>query len=158
MAPSQTTLRRLASELRALQTNAELADQGVTAGPADDDDLTRWQGSLMGPQGSPYEGGLFFVHINFPDAYPFEPPVVQFTTRIWHPNINSNGSICLDLLTSEGWHPGINAARVLLSLRTLMVTPNPDDPLVPEAATMFKEDPEGYANRVREWTLRYASS
>ena len=52
----------------------------------------------MGPDESPFSGGVFFLNIHFPTDYPFKPPKVNFTTRIYHPNINSNGSICLDIL------------------------------------------------------------
>ena len=48
--------------------------------------------------GTPYEGGVFFLNIHFPNDYPFKPPKLTFSTRIYHPNINSNGSICLDIL------------------------------------------------------------
>ena len=56
------------------------------------------QATILGPSESPYEGGVFFLNIHFPTDYPFKPPKVAFTTKIYHPNINSNGSICLDIL------------------------------------------------------------
>ncbi|XP_026677883.1 ubiquitin-conjugating enzyme E2-17 kDa [Diaphorina citri] len=64
----------------------------------------------MGPPDSPYQGGVFFLTIHFPTDYPFKPPKVAFTTRIYHPNINSNGSICLDILRSQ-WSPALTISK-----------------------------------------------
>lgn len=66
---------------------------------------------LMILQGdSPYSGGVFFLDIHFPTDYPFKPPKVNFTTRIYHPNINSNGSICLDILRDQ-WSPALTISK-----------------------------------------------
>lgn len=59
---------------------------------------------------SPYSGGVFFLTIHFPTDYPFKPPKVNFTTRIYHPNINSNGSICLDILRDQ-WSPALTISK-----------------------------------------------
>jgi ubiquitin-protein ligase len=59
---------------------------------------------------SPYSGGVFFLSIHFPTDYPFKPPKVNFTTRIYHPNINSNGSICLDILRDQ-WSPALTISK-----------------------------------------------
>jgi ubiquitin-conjugating enzyme E2 D/E len=69
-----------------------------SAGPVNDHDMFHWQATIMGPEGTPYHGGVFFLSIHFPGDYPFKPPKIKFTTRIYHCNINSNGSICLDIL------------------------------------------------------------
>ncbi|EFN71567.1 Ubiquitin-conjugating enzyme E2-17 kDa [Camponotus floridanus] len=104
---------------------------------------------------SPYQGGVFFLTIHFPTDYPFKPPKVAFTTRIYHPNINSNGSICLDILRSQ-WSPALTISKVLLSICSLLCDPNPDDPLVPEIARIYKTDREKYNELAREWTRKYA--
>ncbi|XP_049997208.1 ubiquitin-conjugating enzyme E2 D4 isoform X2 [Alexandromys fortis] len=94
---------------------------------------------------SPYQGGVFFLTIHFPTDYPFKPPKVAFTTKIYHPNINSSGSICLDILRSQ-WSPALTVSKVLLSICSLLCDPNPDDPLVPEIAHTYKADREKYAS------------
>merc|ERR1712096_411943 len=101
------------------------------------------------------EGGVFFLTIHFPTDYPFKPPKVAFTTRIYHPNINSNGSICLDILRSQ-WSPALTISKVLLSICSLLCDPNPDDPFVPEIARIFKTDRDKYTELAREWTRKYA--
>ncbi len=70
----------------------------ITAGPADDNNQYEWQATISGPSDSAYQGGLFFLNIHFPTDYPFKPPKINFITRIYHPNINANGGICLDIL------------------------------------------------------------
>lgn len=129
---------------------------GCSAGPVGDD-LFHWQASIMGPPDSPYQGGVFFLTIHFPTDYPFKPPKVGFTTRIYHPNINSNGSICLDILRSQ-WSPALTISKVLLSICSMLTDPNPDDPLVPEIAKMYKTDRTRYNQLAREWTTKYAST
>merc|ERR1712022_107435 len=90
--------------------NKELLDLGkeppanCSAGPVGDD-LFNWQATIMGPPECPYQGGVFFLNVHFPTDYPFKPPKIQFTTKLYHPNVNSNGSICLDILKDQ-WSPG----------------------------------------------------
>lgn len=104
----------------------ELAELGrdppanCSAGPVGDD-LFHWQATIMGPDDSPYSGGVFFLDIHFPADYPFKPPKVSFTTRIYHCNINSNGGICLDIL-KEQWSPALTVSKVRPSLRCFAVT------------------------------------
>uniref|UniRef100_A0A671WTX1 Ubiquitin-conjugating enzyme E2D 3 n=1 Tax=Sparus aurata TaxID=8175 RepID=A0A671WTX1_SPAAU len=125
-----------------------------SAGPVGDD-MFHWQATIMGPSDSPYQGGVFFLTIHFPTDYPFKPPKVAFTTRIYHPNINSNGSICLDILRSQ-WSPALTISKVLLSICSLLCDPNPDDPLVPEIARIYKTDSVKYNKLAQEWTTKYA--
>jgi ubiquitin-protein ligase len=121
---------------------------------------------------SPFQGGLFFLAIHFPTDYPFKPPKVNFTTRIYHPNINSNGSICLDILRDQ-WSPALTISKgtsltsgtknwwlttvVLLSICSMLTDPNPDDPLVPEIAHVYKTNRSKYEETAREWTRKYAT-
>ena len=114
----------------------ELADiskdppSNCTAGPHNDD-MFFWDATLFGPRDSPYEGGVFFLRIQFPEDYPFKPPRVGFVTRVYHVNVNDKGGICLDILKDQ-WSPALTISKVLLSICSLLTDPNPDDPLVPE--------------------------
>ncbi|XP_021795913.1 ubiquitin-conjugating enzyme E2 D2 isoform X2 [Macaca nemestrina] len=116
-------LKRIHKELNDLARDPPAQ---CSAGPVGDD-MFHWQATIMGPNDSPYQGGVFFLTIHFPTDYPFKPPKVAFTTRIYHPNINSNGSICLDILRSQ-WSPALTISK--------------DDPLVPEIARIYKTDRE----------------
>ena len=138
----------------------ELVDLGkdppanCSAGPVGDD-MFHWQATIMGPDDSPYAGGVFFLDIHFPADYPFKPPKVHFTTRIYHCNINSNGGICLDILKDQ-WSPALTISKVLLSICSLLTDPNPDDPLVPDIAQLLKTDKARHDSTAREWTSKYA--
>lgn len=139
----------------------ELIDLGrdppanCSAGPTDESQPFHWQATIMGPEDSPYHQGVFFLNIHFPPDYPFKPPKVTFTTKIYHANINSNGSICLDILKDQ-WSPALTISKVLLSISSLLTDPNPDDPLVPEIANIYKTDRARHDATAREWTQRYA--
>ncbi|XP_061762713.1 ubiquitin-conjugating enzyme E2 D4 isoform X1 [Nerophis ophidion] len=163
-------LKRIQKELSDLQRDPPAQ---CSAGPVGDDckssiavpiylgilymrpSVFHWQATIMGPSDSPYQNGVFFLTIHFPTDYPFKPPKVAFTTKIYHPNINSNGSICLDILRSQ-WSPALTVSKVLLSICSLLCDPNPDDPLVPEIAHTYKADREKYNKLAREWTQKYA--
>jgi len=145
-------LKRIKKELQDLNKDPPAQ---CSAGPVQDD-LFHWQATIMGPSDSPYQGGVFFLNIHFPTDYPFKPPKISFSTRIYHPNINSNGSICLDILRSQ-WSPALTVSKVLLSICSLLNDPNPEDPLVPEIARVFKQDPKKYEQTAKEWTIKYAT-
>merc|ERR1712203_708175 len=143
--------KRIQKELNDLSNDPPA---NCSAGPNGDDHFN-WQATIMGPPDSAYQGGVFFLNINFPSDYPFKPPKVQFTTKIYHCNVNTNGSICLDILQSQ-WSPALTISKVLLSICSLLTDPNPDDPLVPEIAKLYKTDREKYTKLAREWTGKYA--
>lgn len=126
-----------------------------SAGPIDDD-IFRWQATIMGPSDSPYQGGVFYLEINFPPDYPYKPPKIRFNTKIYHPNINSSGGICLDILKDQ-WSPALTISKVLLSICSLLTDPNPDDPLVPSIAELYIHNREEYVMQARAYTLQFAS-
>ena len=120
------------------------------------DNLFEWEGVIIGPTETPYEGGVFVLQISIPSNYPFKPPSVIFKTKIYHPNINSSGHICLDILKSQ-WSPALSISKILLSICSLLSDPNPNDPLVPDIASQLKTNPEQYFNTAKSWTIIYAS-
>jgi ubiquitin-protein ligase len=94
-----------------------------SAGPKGDN-LYEWVSTIMGPAGSPYSGGVFFLDIHFPQDYPFKPPKVVFRTKIYHCNVNNQGQICLDIL-KDNWSPILTISKVLLSICSLLTDCNP---------------------------------
>jgi ubiquitin-conjugating enzyme E2 D/E len=143
--------KRILKELKDLQKDPPTS---CSAGPVAED-MFHWQATIIGPPDSPYAGGVFLVTIHFPPDYPFKPPKVAFRTKVFHPNINNNGSICLDILKDQ-WSPALTISKVLLSVCSLLTDPNPDDPLVPEIAHMYKTDRSRYEATSRNWTQKYA--
>ena len=145
-------VRRIQRELEDLQKDPPA---GCSAGPIKED-LFNWEGVIFGPSDSPYAGGVFKLNIRFPTDYPFKQPHIQFITKIYHPNINSSGGICLDILKSQ-WSPALTISKVLLSILSLLTDPNPNDPLVPDIANMYKTNLKQYNATATEWTMLYAS-
>lgn len=146
------TTARIVKELADLTKNPP---SNCSAGPLGDD-MYKWQATIMGPADSPYAGGVFYLRIDFPADYPFRPPRVVFITRIYHCNINGGGGICLDVLKDQ-WSPALTISKLLLSICSMLSDPNPDDPLEPEIADLFKEDRESHDANARAFTLRYAT-
>nr|VDD31862.1 unnamed protein product [Brassica oleracea] len=144
--------KRILKELKDLQKDPPTSCSAGLYRPVAED-MFHWQATIMGPSDSPYAGGVFLVTIHFPPDYPFKPPKVAFRTKVFHPNINSNGSICLDIL-KEQWSPALTISKVLLSICSLLTDPNPDDPLVPEIAHMYKTDKNKYESTARSWTQK----
>ena len=109
----------------------------------------------MGPDDSPYSGGVFILNIQFPTDYPFKPPKINFITKIYHPNIDAKGNIWVENLERE-WSPAYTITIILLSIRIFLTEPNANAPLVPEIAEIYRSDRAKYEETAREWTLMYA--
>ena len=144
-------LKRLQKELIDMEKDAP---SNCSAGLINDD-IFSWKATLLGPTATPYEGGIFYLKIFFTPDYPFKPPKITFETPIYHPNINSVGAICLDIL-KDNWSPALNISKVLLSICSLLSDPNPDDPLVPDIANIYKTNKAQYEANAREYTFKYA--
>jgi ubiquitin-conjugating enzyme E2 D len=145
------SLRRITTELKDLRKDPPTS---CSAGPVGED-MYNWKGCIFGPEDSAYQGGVFNLSIQFPVDYPFRPPHVKFLTKIYHPNINSSGLICLDILKGQ-WSPALTISKILLSITSLLTDPNPDDPFVPDIANLYKQDRVAYEELARAWTMEYA--
>lgn len=113
---------------------------------------------LRGPSGTPYAGGAFKLRFQTSSNYPFKPPVITFMTKIYHPNINEAGAICLDVISSYSnqWTPLYTFIKVIMSISALLASPNPDDPLRCEAGTLYKTNNKKYLEKAIEETKKYA--
>ena len=114
-------------------------------------------GTFPGPESSPYEGGVFDLDIIVPEGYPFQPIKVKFITKVYHPNVSSaSGAICLDILKDQ-WSPVLTLKSTLLSVRSLLCSPEPRDPQDAEVAKHFLSDRDGFDHTARYWTQIYAN-
>ncbi|PRP75136.1 ubiquitin-conjugating enzyme E2 [Planoprotostelium fungivorum] len=145
--------KRLQKELKEFMD----APQGwFKAELASDDNLFLWRVAIDGPEKTPFEKGTFKIEIEVPTDYPFKPPKVKFLTKIYHPNVKSDGGFCTDMLTTEGWSPQLKIQQVIDEIYRLMKEPNADNPLEPEIAQQFKTDKTAWAKTAKEWTKKHA--
>ena len=103
--------KRIQKEFKEFNDNPP---QNISASPISDDNWFHWEAIILGSLNTPYQGGVFFLNVHFPYDYPFSPPKIRFTTRIYHPNINSIGNIGLNILGSE-WGPYLTIGKILFS-------------------------------------------
>jgi ubiquitin-conjugating enzyme E2 D/E len=146
-------VKRLQKEILDIQKDTS---ENCSAGLSNNSDLFNWDATIIGPTETPYEGGIFYLKLMFPIDYPFKPPKIVFVNRIYHPNISSNGDICLDILKDQ-WSPVLSVSKILLSICSLLADPNPRDPLSPEIAEIYNTNKEKFIANAKEFTLKYAS-
>ena len=112
-------------------------------------------GYILGPKGTPYENGKFEIVINVPYDYPYSAPQIEFKTFIYHPNVDENGKICLDILKRE-WSPVLTISKLMYSLSSLLSEPNPNDPLVKSIGEEMINEYATFVKTAREFTKMYA--
>ena len=144
--------QRILKEIQKLQTDPIV---GIYAKP-DKDNARYFDVMLTGPLDSPYEGGIFKLQLYLPEEYPMVPPKVLFITKIYHPNIDFLGRICLDVLKNN-WSPALQIRSVLLSIQCLLSEPNTGDPLNEKVNEHWLKDKKDAEKTAREWTLKYAN-
>merc|ERR1712167_127683 len=123
---------------------------GISATPYQDN-LRYFNVIIAGPAQSPYESGIFKLELFLTEEYPMAPPKVRFLTKIYHPNIDRLGRICLDILKDK-WSPALQIRTVLLSIQALLSAPNPDDPLANDVAEVWKQDNKKALKTAAEWS------
>merc|ERR1712006_17051 len=127
---------------------------GISATPFEDN-LRYFNVIIAGPQESPYQGGIFQLELFLPADYPMVPPKVRFLTKIYHPNIDKLGRICLDILKDK-WSPALQIRTVLLSIQALLSSPEPSDPLDTGVADHFTANRKEAERQAKEWNDIYA--
>ncbi len=146
-----SALKRLNQEL----INISESENPLISAYPNNDDMFLWYAQIIGPEGTPYENGVFKLEIKFSDRYPYVSPKMKFLTKIYHCNISPGGEICLDILKSQ-WTPVLTLSKVLLSICSLLNEPNASDPLNTEAGKQYTENINTYNDIAKSWTYQYA--
>eukprot|EP00761_Pharyngomonas_kirbyi_P009789 gb/GECH01009807.1/.p1 GENE.gb/GECH01009807.1/~~gb/GECH01009807.1/.p1 ORF type:complete len:153 (+),score=30.40 gb/GECH01009807.1/:1-459(+) len=136
--------RRIMRDYKAMQSQLPKGIAGVPL----EDNIMFWHAAIFGPEDTIWEGGTFRLTVEFSEEYPNKPPTVKFVTRMFHPNIYTDGNICLDILQKH-WSPMYDIVAILTSIQSLLTDPNPDSPANSEAARLFTRDETEYEKRVR---------
>ena len=130
------------------------------------DSLFEWAVTVMGPPDTLYEGGFFNARLTFPADYPQSPPTCRFTSEVWHPNVYSDGRVCISILhnpgddpmgyerASERWSPVHTVETIMLSIISMLSSPNDESPANVDAAKEWREDREGFKKRVARCVRR----
>jgi len=121
----------------------------------DDSNILQWQGLIV-PDSAPYNKGAFRIEMMFPAEYPFKPPRITFKTRIYHPNIDEKGQVCLPIISAENWKPATKTDQVLESLIALVNSPEPEHPLRGELAEEYTKDRKKFFKNAEEFTKKNA--
>ncbi|KAL6541372.1 Ubiquitin-conjugating enzyme E2 2 [Orobanche hederae] len=134
---STSARKRLMRDFKRLQQDPPA---GISGAPQDNN-IMLWNAVIF--------GRTFKLTLQFTEDYPNKPPTVRFVSRMFHPNIYADGSICLDILQNQ-WSPIYDCAAILTSIQSLLCDPNPNSPANSEAARLFSESKREYNRRVRE--------
>ncbi|XP_015573626.1 ubiquitin-conjugating enzyme E2-23 kDa isoform X2 [Ricinus communis] len=121
------------------------------------DGINEFNVKFHGPKRSLYEGGVWKIHVELPDAYPYKSPSVGFLNKIYHPNVDEmSGSVCLDVI-NQSWNPMFDLFNIFEDfLPQLLLYPNPSDPLNSDAGSLMIKDKKLYEEKVKEYCERYA--
>ncbi|KAJ3214640.1 E2 SUMO-conjugating protein ubc9 [Dinochytrium kinnereticum] len=121
--------------------------------------ILSWKVGIPGKPNTPWENGVYTLHITFPEDYPQKPPKCKFVPALFHPNVYPSGTVCLSILNEEqDWKPAITLKQILLGIQDLLDDPNPESPAQSEAYLLFKKDKAAYEKRIRQQAKQYRST
>eukprot|EP00980_Cylindrotheca_fusiformis_P016798 scaffold5064_cov121-Cylindrotheca_fusiformis.AAC.12 len=119
------------------------------------DDIFTWECHILGPDDTPYQGGVFVLNLDFPAQYPFKAPKLKFKTKVYHPSVSlESGEICADVVGN--WGPTLNAKHCLEVIYSLLQTPQADHPLEESIAQQLREKPKEFEKTAKKYTKEYA--
>ncbi|XP_071822920.1 ubiquitin-conjugating enzyme E2 G2 [Apostichopus japonicus] len=154
-----SALRRLMAEYKQMTINPP---EGIVAGPVNEENFFEWEALIVGPEGTCFEGGVFPAKIIFPTDYPLTPPKMKFTCEMFHPNIYSDGRVCISILhapgddpmgyesSAERWSPVQSVEKILLSVVSMLAEPNAESGANVDASKMWRDERELFNRRAKE--------
>ncbi|KAF2145000.1 uncharacterized protein K452DRAFT_305947 [Aplosporella prunicola CBS 121167] len=149
--------KRIVKELTECSNDAPA---GMRVQLVDESNVHAWEVIIDGPEQSVYAGGQFKLLLTLPKDYPFKPPVLNFQTKIYHPNVSNDdkGLMCLGMLRPDEWKPPNKLGAVLLMVRNLLIEPNPDDAVEGGIANQYQQEYKEFEKTAKDWVKRYASA
>ncbi|EDV29319.1 Ubiquitin-conjugating enzyme E2 L3 [Trichoplax sp. H2] len=144
--------RRLTKELAELKKNEINGFRDIKV---NETNILNWQGLIV-PNSAPYNKGAFKIEITYPAEYPFKPPKITFKTRIYHPNIDEKGQVCLPIVSPENWKPATKTDQIIFSLIALINDPEPEHPLRTDIAEEYSKDRKKFMRSAEDFTRKYA--
>ncbi|XP_059476252.1 uncharacterized protein LOC132197166 [Neocloeon triangulifer] len=142
---------RLRTEIKSMRQDPQ---EGIQAIPLDRG-CCHWIASILGPQGSPYSGGIFYLYLQIPYSYPMHPPLVRFVTKIFHPNVSRHGDVGIDLI-HHNWSLAMTVVKVLISVQSLLTDPFCQVCMEPKIGDLYLNDKKSFELMARNWTWKYA--
>jgi len=146
--------RRLQKELKDLREPASALKKSFRDICVDESNILLWHGLIV-PDNAPYNKGAFKIEIAFPAEYPFKPPKVLFKTKIYHPNVDEKGQVCLPIISAENWKPATKTDHVVSALISLINDPEPEHPLRADLAEEFTKDKKKFMKSAEEHTKKF---
>ncbi|XP_072310392.1 ubiquitin-conjugating enzyme E2 L3a [Eucyclogobius newberryi] len=146
------TTRRLGKELEDIRNSGIQNFRNLIV---DESNILNWQGLIVSDC-PPYDKGAFRIEIIFPAEYPFKPPKITFKTKIYHPNIDDKGQVCLPIISPENWKPATRTFQVIHSLVALVNSPEPEHPLRSDLAEEYTKDRAKFMKNAEEFTKKYS--
>lgn len=158
-------LKRLMAEYKQLTLNPP---EGIVAGPLTEENFFEWEALISGPEGTPFEGGVFTTRLVFPPDYPLSPPKMRFVGEMFHPNVYPDGRVCISILhapgddpmgyesSAERWSPVQSVEKILLSVVSMLAEPNDESGANVDASKMWRENREKFneiANQIVKKSL-----
>lgn len=156
MSQTESSALLLSRQLKDLQKNPV---EGFSAGLVEDN-IYEWEILIMGSQDTLYEGGFFKAHLTFPKSYPIDPPTMVFVTEMYHPNVYPDGTVCISILhppgddkygyeqASERWSPVHTVETILVSVISMLSSPNDESPANIEAAKEYRDNYPAFKKKV----------
>ena len=143
--------RRLQKELQDIRKAGLKSFRDIIV---DESNILQWTGLLV-PDCAPYSKGAFKIEIIFPAEYPFKPPKLCFKTKIYHPNVDEKGQVCLPIVSVENWKPATKTDQVINALVSLINEPEPDHPLRGDLAEEYSKDRKKFMKNAEEFTKKH---